>query len=539
MLRIGIFLLESAFSGLALWLGLYLITRDERGEDPPGRDWWARPAPWIGLSLLSGACYFLGAATQAITDDPAALGRWLRLTWWAIPLPSVTLLRGILLLTAPAEPVSRARGLGARAAVLLVAGAIVVGVAGVATDRFFAFGSVQPVAAPPHYLEITSRTPFDWEALAIVGVQLATMALAVRHHATLRGVARRQFRWVVVAMVLEFAGTALDLISVALNLGVSREVGNTLLAAGIALLGYSVAQHGAFFRQQVIVRDFFRALAGAAVASVAFVLAFGIVHALAGVPLAPASLALLPWLAIATLTLYPWAAARLDAAFLPAAAARVRHTLTQAVDDLAVAGDQGQALRRIEQAVPAAVAATLQDLELRKLKERIVADVNQLFRGTNYTRDDSDRYIALNTGLLDLAVIEQAATALMVGEGISPDIDRDHYRLKAFQRTIAALVADMATEADAAATSSGDPDGVRHRRQQARATILQQQFLQDVPRAAVQQLIERRYYVGGGGGYGRLLLTAKQDLATQLYLAERRARECQVAIWDNRDVAGG
>ena len=172
----------------------------------------------------------------------------------------------------------------------------------------------------------------------------------------------------------------------------------------------------------------------------------------------------------------------------------------------------------------AAMAAQRRELELSELQERIAADVNQLFRGTNYTRDDSDRYIAVNTGLLGLAVIEDAATALMVEAGVVPEFDRDHYRLKAFQRTIAGLVAEMAAEADAAATRSGEPDGDRHRRQRARATILQQQFLQDVPRAAVQQLIERRYYVGVGGGYGRLLQTAKQDLARRLYLAERRAR---------------
>ena len=537
MLRTAIFLLECVFSGVFLWLGLYLITRDQRGQALQPRWWWQRAALSTGIAHVCVAWYLVGAGMQVVTDEPQTAGLWVRLTYWALPLACATVFHGILLVTTPADRPPRARRAGYAASALLFVCASVIAVASVTTDLFYRFEAVRPTTWRPHYLQVPPRAPFFIvEGLLIMGALLATTTLAFRRYFTLRDAARRQFRWIGIAAGLQAAGALTSILGLSFPSRVNTppKTGDTILFVGIVLLGYGVAQDSALFRHQVITRDFFRALTGATIASALFILAFGGIHALTPATMTPESIPLLIWLAILTVTLTPWVAARLDEVFLPRAAVLARRALTRAGDDLAVAGDQQGTLRQIEHAVPEALAATRHELALRELQERITGDIDQLFRGTNFTRDDSDRYIALSTGLLGLAVIEEAATALMVEEGVAPEFDRDHYRLKAFQRTITALVEEMATEADAAATRSGDPDSDRHRRQRARATILQQQFLQDVPRAAVQQLIERRYYVGGGGGYGRLLLAAKQDLAKRLYLAERRVRERRTVGVDER-----
>jgi hypothetical protein len=520
MLRFAIFLLECVFSGVFLWLGLYLITRDQRGQVQQPRWWWQRAALSTGIAHVCVAWYLVGAGMQVVADEPTTAGLWVRLTYWALPLACATVFHGILLVTTPADHTPRA---GYVASALLFVCSSVIAVASVTTDLFYRFEAVRPTTWRPNYLQVPPRAPFFIvEGVLIMGALLATTVLAFRRYFTLRDAARRQFRWIGVAAGLQAAGALTSILGLSFPSRVNTppKTGDTILFVGIVLLGYGVAQDSALFRHQVITRDFFRALTGATLASTLFVLAFAGIHALTPATMTPESIPLLIWLAILTINLTPWVAARLDDVFLPRSAVLARRALTQAGNDLAVAEDQQDTLRQIEYEVPEVLAATRQDLELQELQERIAADINQLFRGTNYTRDDSERYIAINTGLLDLAVIEEPATALMVEE-----FDRDHYRLKVFQRTIAALVAEMAAEADAAAARSGEPDSDRHRRQRARATILQQQFLQDVPRSAVQQLIERRYYVGGGGGYGRLLLAAKQDLAKRLYLAERRARE--------------
>ena len=541
MLRGAIFLLECVFSGVFLWLGLYLITRDQRGQAYQARWWWQRAALSTGIAHICVAWYLVGAGMQVVADEPETAGLWVRLTYWALPLACATVFHGILLVTTPSDRPPRARHAGYVVSALLFVCASIIAVASVTTDLFYRFEAVRPVTWRPHYLQVPPRAPFFVvEGLLIVGALFATTTLAFRRYFALRDAARRQFRWIGIAAGLQMAGALTSILGLSFPSRVNTppKTGDTILFVGIVLLGYGVAQDSALFRHQVITRDFFRALTGAILASTLFVLAFAGIHALTPAIMTSESVPLLIWLAILTITLTPWVAARLDEVFLPRAAVLARRALTQAGDELAVAGDQRDTLRQIEHAVPAVLAATRQDLELQELQERITADINQLFRGTNYTRDDSDRYIAVNTGLLGLTVIEEAATALMVEEGVAPEFDRDHYRLKAFQRTIAGLVADMAAEADAAATAAGEPDSERHRRQRARATILEQQFLQDVPRAAVQQLIERRYYVGGGGGYGRLLLAAKQDLARRLYLAERRAREQRTQAGTGSPLSG-
>ncbi len=71
----------------------------------------------------------------------------------------------------------------------------------------------------------------------------------------------------------------------------------------------------------------------------------------------------------------------------------------------------------------------------------------------------------------------------------------------------------------------GDEESVLLKKQLAWHLILQQQFLEDVPRNDVQHSIQTKLKIGYGGGYQHLLQAAKKDLAKRLYMAERKARE--------------
>jgi hypothetical protein len=520
MLRSGLFALECVFSGVFLWLGLYLITRDQATRNDDSVAWWRRPATAMGIAMLCEATVLAGVAMSVISDDPKRVVFWVRLTHWFEPFAVPAVLWAVIrIVTSDATAlVARRRAGIVTALLLMLAGCFAV--LQTATNFIYRFDTVVRLAQSPHYLVVSPAYPGNaLLGIYYVGTLLAAAVLLFRHYVAAHDEVRYQLRWLAAGMVLLVAGAIVLVSAEASVLAVPPELGDALLVCGIFSVGYGVARHSALLQHRVITQDFYRSLTGATIASGLFLFAFIGLHALSSTPLTPMSIPLLIWFAILTITLIPWFSSQLDRVFLPPATARARQAFADASAQLSVTE---------EEYLPEALTGMRRELELRELATTIERDVEGLFYRTNYTREGGGDYISLNTGLLHLAAVEEAATTLMLEEGVSPAVDRQYYQLKAFRQLIDTLIAAMLE--DAVATTQDDAtDSDRRKRLLARATILQQQFIQDVPRATVQRTIVRKYGVGDGGGYGRLLTAAKKDLAHRLYLAERRAREAQRA----------
>ncbi len=526
-MRTLLFLLESAFSGLFLWLGLYLITRDNPAHGPRVRRWWQSPALAIGTAIIGVAWYLVGMAIIVISDEPRKVALWMQLGWVGTALACPPYLWGMILVATDEETSPRTRLWGRIASLLVLAYALAVVTVGTMTDLLHRFEDIRRVPYPPYYLVIPPRFPFYalWVSL-VVGTLLATAFLLFRRMYATRDDARGRFRWLGAGNTLLCLGAVVGFVSViSPRASLPPELGDALLMVGLLLIGYGVARHNALLQHQVITRDFYRSLAGFALTGSAFVLLFVGLHRLSRAPVSAESVPLLIWLATLTVTLRPWVAERLDRLFLPRAVVDVRRTLNEAGDRLVTAEDQEKALVEIEHRVPEAIGATLADLELRELQASIERDIDKLFYKANYTGSGSDDFIARDTGLLDLAIVEDTATAYMVEDGVSPTMDREHYRLKALRQIIRSLVQDMSVEASSEDATEESFRGERFKKQQAQYMILRQQFIEDIPRETVQRTIENKFGIGAGGTYGRLLQTAKKDLAKRLYLAERKVSE--------------
>ncbi len=527
MSRTELFCLESAFSGVFLWLGLYLITRDNPVHGRHPRRWWQRPALAAGVAFICMACFLVGIALGVISDDSREVVLWQRLTWWGAPVACSAFFWSVILVTTQHRTPPRVHHWSRIASFLLLAYASCVAVIGTATSYFFQFEAIRRVPRPPHYLEVPPRFPFYVLFVALVAVTLlaTTFLLFYRYYAA-RDEARKQLQWL-------GNGTALAGLGAMISLGaftfpylhLRQELGDALMTVGVLVMGYSVARYNALFQHQIITRDFSRSLAGVIVTSGGFVLVFSGVHWLIGTALTPESIPVLIWLATLTLTLRPWLSNCLDQIFLPRAVVVVRRVLRRASDQLVTAQDQHQALHDIEHRIPETITATLMGLALQDLETAIQRDIDQLFHKTHYTDDADDDYIIHHTHLLDLAIVEHTATQLMEQEGVSPAMDREYYRLKALRQIIRTLIQDMRPGTSSHDDILNNVKGNRFKKQQARYLILEQQFIEDIPRNKVQQAIQRTLDIGYGGGYGRLLDSAKKDLAKRLYLAERRIRE--------------
>ncbi len=522
MLRTGILVLESAFSGVFLWLGLYLITRDSPGRGQEARRWWQRPALAAGVAMIGVAWFLLGVAIQAITEEPRAVILWQRLTWWGGLLACPFYSWALFLVTT--EPLSsqRASHWAGIVSLLLLTYAIGIAVVGSTTSLLFDYGAIRRVSRAVQNLEVPPQLPaYALEVVPILGMLLTSVFLLLRRYYASRDAAREQFRWLGVGTVMLALGAAIGTAGVAFpSWGLPPELGDVLLVVGLFLIGYGVARHNALFQQRVITRDFYRSLASVAVTSAVFVLAFAGVHALTPSALTPESIPLLIWLATLAVTLRPWVSERLDRLFFPRRAALVREALNQASDRLATAGDQHRALLEIEREVPEMITARLQEHDLREVQEGINRDIAKLLSGTNYKRADSGDFIARETTLLGLAVVEETTTTLMKRDGFSPAVDREHYRLRALREIIRELVEDLGAE-----VPKTDVKGDEYRNRRGQYLILRRQFLDGVPRKEVEQLVHRELSIAPGGSYGRLLGHAKTELGRRLYLEERLARE--------------
>ena len=69
------------FSGVFLWLGLYLVTRDTPIHGHHNQRWWRRSASTMGVAMICEACALAGIAMQMISDEPWRMVFWARLTW--------------------------------------------------------------------------------------------------------------------------------------------------------------------------------------------------------------------------------------------------------------------------------------------------------------------------------------------------------------------------------------------------------------------------------------------------------------------------
>lgn len=528
MLRTVIFLLECTFSGMFLWLGLYLITRDNPVEGRYFRRWWRRPALAMGLALICGAFYLVGVAVQYITDNQDQMVLWLRLTWWATPLACPTIFWSIFLVTVDERTLPRAHIVARIAAVLLFGYAIGVSGAGIGTNLFFQFDAIRRVPRWQHsILEIPPRYPFyGLFVVLILGTFLVVTLMLFRRYRTAQDAARTQFRWLGAGTAMLVLGAITGFVTLTFpGFKVAPELGDALLTGGLFMMGYGVAHYNALFQQQNITRDFYRSLTAVIVTSSVFVLVFSGMHYITGAALTPISIPLLIWLVILILTLRPWVSERLDQVFLPGTVVVVRRVLQRSRDQLATAENAGQTVRDIEQQMPETIATELLELEFHNLQTAIHRDINSLFYKTNYTGDAGDDYISTSTKLLSLTIVEDTATILMQQDGVLPTVHRQIYQLKALRQTVRTLVQDMNPETSAPGGLSYDVNGDQFKRQKARYIILQKQFIEDIPRQTVQQTIEKDLRIGSGGGYQRLLQAAKQDLAQRLYIEERKTRE--------------
>jgi drug/metabolite transporter (DMT)-like permease len=522
MLRVALFSLECLFSGVFLWLGLYLITRDH-----PNRaiKLWQRSALSMGIALLFAAVYLLGIAMELILEGPSRIVTWQRLTGWAVSLAVSTTFHGMLLVTDHEQRSANRRRAGYAVSLLLLICAACMAVLASATNLFNQYEAVQRIPWEPNYFQIPPRYPYyAFGVIFIIGTLLGSTILPIRRYFVLRGEARRQFRWIAAAAGLLVLGATVgnggELFP---RLNIPPELGDLILVVGIALLGYGVAHYNAFFQHQIITRDFYRSLVGAGITSGIFLLLFTGVHRLTDVTPTFESIPLLVWLAVLTVTLGPWLNERLDEIFFSRAAVIVRRTLNHASERLAITEDEQEALHAIEAEVPRAITATLADLKLQELRAAIGRDINDLFRGTNYARHSGEQYVAIATDLLKLAVVEERTEAIMAEDGVATMLDRQPYQLKAFEQIIDGLVLQMEAEAAAMKGVHEDINSYRRQRKEAQATILRMQFLRGIPRERVQAHIETKLQVGKGGSYGRFLTAAKGDLAERLYLAELRA----------------
>ena len=102
MVRTLVFWLENIAAGFFLWFGLYLITRDLPSRNAPGLpDWWRRlPAVWAGVATILTSWFFLGVAIRTIVLTVEEYVRWLKLTWWGMPIAVVLWLWVVIYLVA-------------------------------------------------------------------------------------------------------------------------------------------------------------------------------------------------------------------------------------------------------------------------------------------------------------------------------------------------------------------------------------------------------------------------------------------------------
>jgi len=268
MLSTATFLEESVFSGLFLWLGLYLITRDT-----PGRGWWQRPAVATGVSIICIAWYMLGDAMGFSTVNFQEIALWIRLTWWSAALASPAFFHGISLVTAYEERSPRARFWNRLATMFFLVYAILLVTVGTTTkNEVFQFDKYGRQPEPPYTWELPPSYPLYglWAALNI-GTLLVSTAMLLWRYATTRSTAPAQFRWLGIGAIILTLGSVIGFAEAIFpTLSLRWDMTGILLTLGLFTIGYGVAEHNVLFHDQSITRDFYRSLAGAAVTSTVF-----------------------------------------------------------------------------------------------------------------------------------------------------------------------------------------------------------------------------------------------------------------------------
>jgi hypothetical protein len=215
MLQTGIFLMESTFSGLFLWLGLYVITRDKIGRNPDPRRWWHRPALSAGLALICVACYLFGYAMQVISANPTTAIRWLRITYWALPLSIPTIFWATTLLVTSGDIPQRIHATYRVTFWVFLFAAIGISVASTMTDRFYRFEDVPTTSLWPKYQEVPPRYPAYALFIALIlGGLIATIGVIAQNYRAVQGFARGQLRSMVAALAFLGLGVTVGFVTI-------------------------------------------------------------------------------------------------------------------------------------------------------------------------------------------------------------------------------------------------------------------------------------------------------------------------------------
>ena len=274
--------------GMFFWLGLYLLVRAAC---------WTALIVVAALGLFAQSLYFATSALTYTAPNLLALAQLERWFWWTAVLPVAIWFHFSTLIATPIAS-QRRRQVFSPLVVLVYAIAAVICVLGSATDLFLNY--TNPVGQAGAYLYI-GPGPFYPVQIAYLGVvaagAFANLLRALRStsaHESSRPLTQ-QLRLLVVGAVLFLIGALWIVTCYSWLIMAYVLPGYLFLFAGIAVLGYGIANYGLLLEGHDIRRDFFYTLTGIGLINVIYV------GLLSGVGLPPVS-GLLILVGLATLT---------------------------------------------------------------------------------------------------------------------------------------------------------------------------------------------------------------------------------------------
>jgi hypothetical protein len=276
--------------GLFFWLGLYLLVR--------ATDWTALIVV-AALGLLAQSLFFASSALTYTAPNLFALAQLERWFWWTAVLPIAIWFHFSMLI---ATPIASRRELRVFSplVVLVYAVAAVICVLGSSTDLFLSY--TDPVGQAGAYLHIGPGPIYPIQ-IAYLGITaagaFANLLRALKstsaHESTGSRPLTEQLRLLVVGAILFLIGALWIVMRYSWLITAYVLPGYLFLFAGVAGLGYGIANYGLLLEGQDIRRDFFYTLTGIGLINVIYV------ALLSGVGLLPVS-GLLMLVGLVTLT---------------------------------------------------------------------------------------------------------------------------------------------------------------------------------------------------------------------------------------------